>query len=164
MLVVAVVPRPTTSARFVIASWDYPDEYGQGIEEIYYQIRWSNDTVREYGYTYPTNVSHSFEVPENGTVYLRFTAWVNGTLVGISDPQETQNFIRYDINVTRLGVNVLTQQNFSYDGASGAAAPMYKIYYLIYLSGFHASATKLMDEAFIAGQIYMAVVNCEIIY
>ena len=164
MLVVAVVPQPTTSARFVIASWGYPDEFGQGIETIYYQILWPNDTIREYGYTYPTNVSHFFEVPENGTVYLRFTAWVNGTLIDVSDPAEIQNFIRYDINVTRLGVNVLTQQNFTYDGASGAAAPMYKIYHLVYLSGFHNSATKLMTEGFVAGQIYTAVVNCEIIY
>lgn len=150
-----------THAKFVIASWDYPDEYGQGIETIYYQVRWENDTVKEWGYTYP-NGTQTFEVPPNGTVYLRFTAWVNGTQHGISAQAEAQNFIRYDIDITNVRTHVLTTQNFTYDGVSGDDAPMYKVYHLIYLSGWHGSATEKMTNGFVAGQIYAAAVNCEI--
>jgi len=157
-----IAPQPTT-ATFVLASWDYPDEYGQGIETIYYQIRWENDTVKEWGYTYPANVSQTFEVPSNGTVYLRLTSWVNGSLMGITNQADAQYYIRQDVNVTNLGVNVLTQQNFTYDGVA-AAAPMYKVYHKLYLTGWHGSATTLMTNGFVGGQIYRAVINHEIFY
>ncbi len=165
-LFLVATPRQTNAAQFVVSAtnWSYPDQYGQGIERIYYQIRFPNETVSEWAYLYPSNTTWTFDVPVNGTVYLRTTAWVNGTLTGASSVAEAHGYARYDLNVYNAQTNVHTQQNLTADGGDNALAPMYKIYDIVYISGHHVSANPKMTNGFVAGQIYTVILNYEIYY
>ncbi len=99
-------PTPTKTAKFVLAGWDYPDEYGQGIYRVTIEQYsnggwvavvvggvqgWAGDPI-EYNIT---NGEGS-----NGTLRINVHSYLNGTLCGISDVNDGPALIRHNITVS----------------------------------------------------------------
>jgi hypothetical protein len=103
MLVVAIVPRPTQGAQFVL-SWSYPDTYGQGIEGFVFAqnstgswVTVDNTHASQYSAYKPWNETNEFRYEYT---FLRLEIWVylNASLVGIDDPDDAYLFQR--VNMT----------------------------------------------------------------
>ena len=123
--------RPTTtypigevgSTHFLLASWNHPDNYGQGI----YAFRIYENTTGSwqpaffsFGYTVEYDDSEHELFEWNASVFIMLRVWstINATLVGASDADEGENYHRHNVTVTdRGGVTVFEQQNFTYVNA-----------------------------------------------
>ena len=53
-----LIATPTRGAKFVLAAWDYPDDYGQGIESIYVAHNKSGSFVDFAGSPYSRHVQN----------------------------------------------------------------------------------------------------------
>jgi hypothetical protein len=145
--------RPTT-AKFVIASWDYPDEYGQGVDNIeiwqYIDSSWVKHPMTTFGYG--PNGNDTFEIEAGGDLLFEVDSWLNGTFTGISSLAEGRDYLRYRVVVTTPNNDsVITQEVFTYMTGSDALAPMYYYKHNITLSFSPAH-----------GVIYTAVVYYEV--
>lgn len=140
---------PSAKAQFVLASWDYPDEYGQGIP--YISVRNSTEWVETFEYFEEATL----EVAVDANVTLAVFVWLNGTLVGISSSEEGKSIIRHSVVVSSpSNSSVFSQQNFTFMLDTGESnAPMYFYRYDI-----------ILDFPLIAGTIYTAVITYEIFY
>lgn len=147
-------PTPTKTAKFVLAAWDYPDQYGQGIEavRVYQNISGSWETLTPFDLT--SGDSTTLEI--NGTatgIQILVKCWLNNTLVNATDFDDGKNYIRHSVNVTALstGDNVFSQQNFTYSTGTDALDPMF---YYQYEVDMYFDIT--------GGETYTALVDCEI--
>ena len=127
---------PATKAVFVLSSWDYPDQYGQGIEEIklyqYLNGEWELHPMTTWGYL--PNGNDTFPIEAEGALNIKFRLWLNGTLTGVESLAEGQNFLRHSVLVTTPYNNsVFSQQNFTYVSGSDSLAPMYFYIYNVTL-------------------------------
>lgn len=150
MVVVAVVPRPTEGATFIIAEWDYPDEYGQGIEGFEFYENTTGSWVQVGGYrwhnatsTYTWNYTY---------IKLRCWTYFNSTLTGAGSTAEGQLLQRHNITVSFEGETVFEQNNFTYATVSTAAAPMWWYCYEVVINA----------QMFVG--VYVVVVDYEIFY
>lgn len=151
-------------AQFVLAEWDHPDEYGQGIAGFYIQ---ENSTGEFLNIPHP-ETGIGFCYPENSTVYeLNYTAdtalkfkprfTVNYTLLGLTHPDDIAlgiNYIRSKIIVTLAGETLFSQQNLTYDYLSGLVET--GIWYFAY----YVEVPIIL----VSGAIYIVVFTYEVFY
>ena len=158
MFVVALVPRPT-QAQFIIASWDYPDEYGQGIRNVaieqYIDGEWVAITSGYSGYYYSPSVFNiSTGGESNGSLWINVQCYLNATLCGISDIGDGPALIRHTITVsTLLNASVFYQENFTLTYQTDAYDPLYFYQYEV-----------VTDFTPISGVAYTATITYEVFY
>jgi len=121
MCVLVVTIQPVRSAKFVLASWDYPDEHGQGIHMFRF---YENSTASWVAAPYYQDGLPYFSLHSYDSYTLNWSAGVamklrvytsfNQTLVGVESTAEWQNYQRHSIVVTSAGQPIFSQQNFTY--------------------------------------------------
>ena len=151
-ILVIATPQPTT-AKFVLAGWDYPDEYGQGIEYVKVLQNGTGSYVELSESPINPTDNVALEVDSDGFLQIRVLTWLNKTYCGIENIGAAYAIFRHSINVTLQGENVFSQQNFTKISASGAGDPMFWFYYQV-----------IIDILPISGKIYTVVVDYEIFY
>ena len=155
---------PTTQAtRFVLASWAFPDEYGQGIGgvSIYENSTgaWLYAPVVHgdgpfYGPVGP-DLPHVYEWNASVGIKISFESYFNSTLTGVSDSTEGRNCLRHDVTVAdNAGVQVFSQQNFTYLSVNDYT------YDPIWIYDYEVILNFLSDH----GQIYTVTVLYEIFW
>lgn len=127
-------PQPVRSAQFVLAAWDYPDEYGQGLRAIaiYENSTGSWDVAGSVVY-YDTGDALIFEW--NNSVGIKLKAWTyfNSTLTGATDGDDGKKYHRHHVSVVNASdYLVFSQQNFTYDTVD-TGDPIYEYYYDVVL-------------------------------
>ena len=113
---------PQTKAQFIIASWSFPDEYGQGIDGIRF---YENSTgswldapyyldggVFYYLHYYQTGYTLNWS--SGVGIKLRVYTVFNSTLTGAIDEADGQNYQRHNVVVRSGGITIFSQQNFTY--------------------------------------------------
>ena len=147
-----VVSDTPAKAQFVLASWDYPDEYGQGIDLFGFYEN-STGSWLSYGDAYEPDQSYTIDWNNSVFIKLRCYAFFNSTLTGAIDVADGKNYLRHRVNVTSLGTSVFSQQNFTYYSNSTILAPMWYYGYEVVLNFLP-----------IGGEIYTVTVDYEIFY
>lgn len=112
--------------RFVLATWDSPDEYGQGIDGFRIYENSTSSWVPAW-FSFGYYVEHDDSEHEvfiwNGSLCMMLRVWsqINATLTGAADADEGRNYFRHNITVTnQADTTVFEQQNFTYvDGVEG---------------------------------------------
>ena len=138
------------SAKFVIASWDYPDEYGQGIDAIEVYENSTGSFVLFETYAYDDDTSN-IDWNESVAIKLRVYTWFNSTLTGVSTTNEGKLYQRHSVTVTNLGSTIFSQQNFTYFYSD-------QIEPFVWYYGYEVVLNFLP----VAGEIYTVVVTYEI--
>lgn len=142
------------NVEFNIASWSYPDEYGQGIYQIKVEDNETGswlptppDATRNYTESLEYNVSAGYALK------LSIYSWLNSTLVGCSSMSEGQLYQRHNVTL-RLwnGVVLFTQENFTYFNSYISGVMYHYAYYVI---------LDFITELFTN---YIAVISYEIYY
>lgn len=160
-MLILVSSVPPARAQFILASWDYPDEYGQGILGI---KMWENSTGSWIAAPYYTDLGQFYYLNYHQTDYtynwsagaamkLRADTLLNNTLVGAVDLADGQNYLRHNVTVTHHGDLIFSQQNFTYSDSTDISAPMYFYEYEVILN--------FIPED---GQIYIVTVTYEVYY
>lgn len=150
MFLVAIFPRPT-NAQFIIASWDYPDEYGQGINVFdIFENSTGSWLIEVTGYGPSDNYAMEWEL--GVSIKLRCYTSFNYTLTGASDITDGQNYQRHNVTVTSLGSTVFSQENFTYY----SSAPYADLYWYNY--------DVILNFVLVAGAIYTVTVTYEIFW
>ena len=137
--------------KFVLAEWDFPDEYGQGIDTITVYGNSTGSWVSVGNYEYD-EVS-SLEWNESVGIKLKVWTWFNSTLTGVGSTNEGKLYQRHSVNVTNLGTTVFSQQNFTYSNVYTDSAPMWYYVYEVVLNFLP-----------VGGEIYSVVVTYEIFW
>ena len=114
VILISTIPPAQAQPKFVVASWDPYDEYGQGISSWYI---YSNHTgawvaIESTGYL----DDDPSPVPWNVSQAMKIRIWVslNKTLVGVSSLDDGENYFRVKITITNsLDAEVFTQQNMT---------------------------------------------------
>lgn len=130
LLVASISP---TRAGFVLASWEYPDEYGQGIYDFDVYENSTGSWVNVGG---PTEYDESniFEWEIGVAIKLKAWSYFNSTLTGAATTNEGKNYQRHNVTVTSLnGTTVFSQQNFTYSNVYTEEAPMWVYVYEVVL-------------------------------
>ena len=138
LLVASIQPTTAQKAQFVLASWDFPDEYGQGIEgiEIY-----ENSTGFWVMYDNPLyDEETNFDWNESVGIKLRCYTWLNSTLVNVSTTNEGKLYQRHSVVVTTSDMfvagkhTVFSQQNFTWVNDDPIDPPMWYYGYEVVLN------------------------------
>lgn len=120
-LFLIAIPRQTT-AKFVMASWSYPDENGEGIFlfQFYENSTGSWLIVSDTNLTYDGSPN---EVEWNASIGLRLRCWThfNYTFHSVGSVELGKNYQRHNITVTLQGETVFSQANFTFN--SGISGP-----------------------------------------
>ena len=114
VILISSIPPAQANPRFITASWDPYDEYGQGISSWYI---YSNHTgawvvIEATGFL----DADPSPVPWNVSQAMKIRIWVslNKTLVGVSSLADGENYFRVKITITdSLDAEVFTQQNMT---------------------------------------------------
>jgi hypothetical protein len=118
--VTTTTPGPLTlaPAHFSVASWDFPDDYGQGIAAV---IAYENSTgswviVDNDGSDYFTYLDDVvLEWSAGVGIKLEFMCYFNYTLTGATSQADGKNYQRHTISVEdQEGSNVFSQTNFTF--------------------------------------------------
>ena len=143
-------------SQFALASWDFPDEYGQGIYSITPDENssgyWSHIESAP-GFLYSTSENNSFLVDAGCSIRLDVRVYVNYTLLGVSDP-DTLNYIRLNVTVLSLGDTIFSIQNMTYDYLGGNLGDGIWWY----------SFVDVLNFLTVEGQVYIATVTYEVFY
>jgi len=125
MFVVAVLrfATPSQAVRFTLSEWDYPDDYGQGIEGFEFYENSTGSWVQVGGYRV-WNES-SLYVWNYTSLKLRCWTYFNSTHTGSVDTDEGKLHHRHAVDVTLSGVSVFSQQNFTFVTVSTYKDPMW---------------------------------------
>jgi hypothetical protein len=132
----ALIPQAKAQPKFVIASWDYPDEYGQGIDAfgVYENSTGSWLAVGGFVPNVAYNEEGSFDWNASLGIKIRVYCLINSTLVGFGSVAEGKLYQQHDVVVTQSnGTVVFSQQNFTYF-AGGAIDEMYEYDYDVVLN------------------------------
>ena len=107
------IPQAKANPQFVIASWDYPDEYGQGIEGF---EKFENSTGFwvQIGGMYAASDTASIIWNASLFIKLRVYSWINSTFLGLGDTDEGKLYQQHNVTVTNQGNTIFTQQNISW--------------------------------------------------
>ena len=139
----SIVKELEQPAKFVLSSWAYPDEYGQGIYGFSF---WENSTgswvaAPWYTHYYPDYHEEEGEFyflwyyvqdyrlnwSEGVAMKIRVFSVLNLTLTGAIDEADGQNYQRHSVIVTSAGTTVFSQQNFTYfDVTPSGDTPAYE--------------------------------------
>jgi hypothetical protein len=151
------MPPLPAKAQFVLASWVYPDEYGQGLYQIEVDEN-STGTWMEYGEGGFYEAGDSLLFDWNASVGIRLVVYsrLNSTLTGISDKDEWGPYQRLNVTVVQnngTGTIVFSQQNITTFYSSSAFGEIYRY-------GFMFVLEFLPDW----GEIYTVTVTYEVFY
>ena len=162
VFLVATIPQtrvqsiPQAKAQFVIASWDFPDEYGQGIYGFFIL---ENSTGVFFPVAGPLIVSSNssiFEMDAGIAIGFDVRVVLNDTLLGLTFPDDVAlglNYFRLNVTVTTLSETVFSQANFTYDDLNGAHGDLW--YY---------SQEVEFDFLLVSGHIYTVTITYEVYY
>ena len=155
-ILLVATPQKARSARFVLASWSYPDEYGQGVEKVSVEI----NTTGSWLPAQPDSTKYYYESgvwnwTQGSSIKLTIWTWFNSTLVGLTDWEDGVDYQRHTITVTNdFNEVVFSQENITFDGCFPAIdPPMWYYYYSV-----------IIDILPIGGVTYRPVVSYEIFY
>ena len=144
------------TSHFVLSSWAFPDEYGQGI----YSITPDENSSVYYahiesapGFLYSTSENNSFVVDAGCSIRLDVRVLVNYTFLGVSDP-DLLNYIRLNVTVLSLGDTIFSIQNMTYDELGGDLGDGIWWY----------SFKDVLNFLTVEGQTYIATVTYEVWY
>lgn len=142
----------TTNPKFVLASWDYPDEYGQGILQIQVEENstgsWEPVELRDH------SKSQDYEWNASLFIRLRIWTWLNNSVVGAVDLDDGENYQRLNATVTAInGTTVFNQQNLTFFVSYDTENPMWLYQHYVVLD-------FLPDY----NQIYTATVTYEVFH
>ena len=110
-----IVTPQVKGVQFYIASWSYPDEFGQGMQTWYAM---SNATGSWETFEQGTYDETTPPIHWNVSQAIKISVWVsmNYTLLGLSSIIVGQNYIQHNVTVTdQWGAEVFSQQNFTCD-------------------------------------------------
>jgi hypothetical protein len=123
--------------KFIISSWSFPDEYGQGIDALGVYENSTGSWLAINGGFVPTvdyNDEASFEWNASLGIKIRVYCWVNSSLSGFGSVEEGKNYLKHTVIVTQInGTIVFSQENFTYFNA-GAIDEMYEYDYDVVLN------------------------------
>lgn len=153
-----IVPEP---AKFIISSWEYPDEYGQGIEVVW---PYENSTGSWVPLHDPAFVfwyeETLFEVNATGNNALKIgvSANINHTLFDFgpdkADNASARAIMRVGIEVSNSSDIVFSLSNMTWDGSVfDDTATTWAISY-----------ADVINVLLVAGQIYTATITYEVFY
>lgn len=133
ILSITLASIPPAKAQFVIAYWDYPDEFGQGLHGV---SIYENSTG---SWVYVTSTWHDsesqlFEWNVSVGIKLKTYSYLNSTLVGAGSIEEGKNYLRHNVTVVnRLGYEVFSQNNFTYTGDDDIYDPIWIYFHEVVL-------------------------------
>ena len=128
-----IVAQPN-NPQFVLSSWEYPDEYGQGIYQIGIYGNSTGSWVLFDTIVY-NEASEASELDIGVGIRLLCWTWFNSTLTGSSSTAEGQNYIRHNVVVKdNIGATVFSQNNFTYNTVVTTAHPMWFYGYEVILN------------------------------
>lgn len=113
-LMLVVIPQ-AKGVQFYLATWSYPDEYGQGIHTWYAD---SNATGSWVTFEAANYLESTGPIPWNVSQAIRIMVWasMNRTLLGLNDTDVGKNHIQHNVTVTdQWDIEVFSQQNFTFD-------------------------------------------------
>ena len=147
------IPQAKANPRFIIASWAYPDEHGQGISQFNL-----NENSTGVWLTFGESIEYgdSAEIEWNASVGIKLICytWFNNTFMGADDLDDGENYQRHNVTVTLgNGTIVFSQQNFTKLSSFDLEDPMWQYTYFVVLN-------FLPDW----GQIYTVTVTYEVFY
>jgi len=148
-------------ARFIISSWDYPDEYGQGIEVVWPYENSTGSWVPlhdpAFVFWYEETI---FEVNATGNNALKIgvSANINHTLFDFgpdkADNASARAIMRVGIEVSNSSDIVFSLSNMTWDGSVfDDTATTWAISY-----------ADVINVLLVAGQIYTATITYEVFY
>ena len=120
MLVVSIQPTKA-QAQFTLATWAYPDEYGQGIYSITPDENSSGTWAHiesTPGFIYSTSENNSFTIDQGLSIRFDVRVLVNYTFLGVS-AAAALNLIRLNLTVTVLNNITFSIQNMTYNELGG---------------------------------------------
>ncbi len=138
--------------KFVISSWDFLDEYGQGIQliEVY------ENSTASWVFVPPLHYYNNItEVAWNASVFiqLRVGVFLNHTLVDVVDITGGKNHIRLNVAVTSVTSILFSQQNLTYFGYDDLFDPIWYYMYEVVLNFLP-----------VVGELYVVTVTYEVFY
>jgi hypothetical protein len=124
-----------TQPRFVIASWSYPDAYGQGINRfLLYENHTGSWVQVGTGYYYYFN-STIFNWTVGYCIKLLVYTYLNATLTGASTVAAAKLVQRHNATVTGMAGNVVfSKQNFTYFDYTPLYTGMWGFQYYVILN------------------------------
>ena len=142
----------TDNPKFVLASWDYPDEHGQGIESIYVWHNVSGAWVEFPDSPFYSSDSTEFNATAGENLKVQVYSWLNRSYIGLPEPwNQGHKYIRHSVVVsTSANSSVFSQQNFTYDAFGGTADPVEWYRH-----------TVILDFLPVAGEIYTITIDYE---
>ena len=159
-----IVEEPEQSAQFIIASWDYPDEYGQGIYQVrFYENSTGSWVAAPWYYVggeldgLPFYPLHSYDPyilnwSEGVAMKLRVYSLFNQTLAEAGSTAEGQRYLRHDVTVSDGYGIVFSQENFTYYDVTEFGAEPYAYEYEVILNflpvGGETYTTTITYEVF----------------
>ena len=164
VLMMLILPIRSAKAQFVLSSWSFPDEYGQGI----YRIRVKENSTGAFldipnpvlGYWYHDNASN-VRLNHSTTTALFFavSVYFNYTKMGLEHPGDNQvarNLFKITIEMKLSLYDEVSwpQQNMTYDTFLGQVEEGIWAY----------TYTCLVEVLLVAGEIYTVVITYEIYY
>ncbi len=143
---------PTAKAQFVLAEWDFPDEYAQGI--TFFNI-YGNSTGSwvQVGGNWAHDESSIFDWYPNASIKLRCWTIFNYTLTGAVSLADGQNLQKHNVTVTNAGTLIFSQENFTYAVGQDLGDGIYRYGYDVVLNFLP-----------ISGLIYTVIVTYEVFY
>ena len=126
--------QPAT-AQFIISSgWDYPDEYGQGIDRIFVMENSTGSWVNIGVASYPDGRNTVLDWNVSVGIKLRLYCKLNETLTGATDVVDGENYLRHSVIVTSGGQTVFSQQNFTWYDSGDYGSDIYDYEYHVVLN------------------------------
>jgi len=144
-------PQPS-NPQFVLAEWDYPDEYGQGIKRF---IMYENSTGSwvQVGDYLDYNDDNEVQWNDSRYIKLRCVTLFNATLTQAPTVEAGKSYLQHSIIVTNTGVTVFSQQNFTFVSGAPEAYGMYIYSYDVVLNFLP-----------VGGQVYTVSVDYDVYY
>jgi len=145
--------KETGTSMFVISSWEFPDENGQGISflEVFEN---STGSWVEFGNNYYPD--ETTVIDWNISVGIKISCWTafNNTIMGASSSDDGKNLQRHNVTVKdNQGATVFSQQNFTF--------------YYVYTDGDPSwvyAYDVVLNFLPVSGEIYTVTVTYELYY
>ena len=154
---------PQAKAQFVIAGLgsNFPDEYGQGIKNVYLYENSTGAWVAIFPsevLTFPENNSDTtitLNYTANTAIELIFGCSINHTYHGLSTFQEALDRMRVNITVYSVGQTIFSQNNLTWGGG---------LFFNDTASTWRTHFDVVINVLIIAGSIYTVFVTYEVFY
>ena len=153
VILISTIPPAQAQPRFALASWDYPDAYGQGINKFQIYENSSGswvETIAEYAY----DDSYTIDWDVGVGIKIRCWTWFNCTLTGAATTDIGKNYQKHYVSVVNdLSETMFTQQNFTF------GAGYYESYH-IYIYAYDV----VLNFIPVTGRVYTVTVMYEVFW